>query len=207
MATLAELVSDIGARLGDANHVAVPAPAIISAINESIRLWQRKPLWFRENREEIVIPSGNLVIPVPSDFDYEFHANGFLISVNDRLDAIEKVPVSAFFSAFTASAGQPRIYCYAAGEYRIWPEADDDYTCIVNYYRNYATLSDDSDENEITIEGELLIKYDALSRLFAERRQDLRMSEYYQARVREQYDFLVEKNRKHVSTGCLEIEQ
>lgn len=207
MATFAELKTETSELLLDPSNTAISAATVAASINASIAYWKFRRFWFNEGTYDSTMIVDDPVIYLPSDFLVEMPMNaGFVINYSGARYPLVKYNPKEFDDIYSDdNSGLPQIYTLKDGVYNAHPIPDSAYVCKVWYLKDYVTLSADGDTNDFTNNASDLIKYWALSKLYAERRQDEKMSEYYSARAIDEYDNLQIRNSKSNKTGHLTI--
>jgi len=207
MATFGQMQTYVSARLLDPNNTAVPATSVADAINDALRYWKIRRMWFNTASQDLTLTQGNPLIPLPVDFLVELPMNdGFVIAYGDmRWPLIKKNPREYDDVYLVNGLGLPRIYTVKAGDYFCYFIPDQNYTIRVYYLKEYADLGNTSDTNDFTINAERLLELWALANLSAELRQDDKMEAYYRAAAQDEYKNLGVFNAKVNSPGHLSI--
>ena len=140
--------------------------------------------------------------------DYQKPLEGFCsIFYSQQYWKVTKVLPSIYDAENIQGKGIPYIITERAGKWYVYFIPDQDYTMQLYYLKDYAALQDDSDTNDFTEEAPALMRYDALSRLYGELKQDEKMEAYYTARAQAEFDVLKQQTQSRQRTGYLEIEQ
>jgi len=207
MATFAEMQTAISERLLDPSNTAVSVANVAASINEAIGYWKFRRFWFNTASDSDTLTAQDPIIPLPDDFLVELPMNaGFVIEYNDmRYPLIKKNP-REYDEVYLANGyGLPTIYTLKAGVYYCYYLPDQAYTVRRWYLKTYDDLVDDSDTNDFTDNAANMLIYWALSKLYAELRQDDKMEAYYSARALDEYNNLQVRSEKANSTGHLTI--
>jgi hypothetical protein len=207
MATFAALKTDISDLLLDPSNTAVSVATVAAAINNAISYWKFRRFWFNSAYDGVTLTPQSSIIPIPSNFLVEMPMNdGFAINYSNSFYPLVKKNPREFDDIYLDNSyGMPRCYTLRAGVYSCYPIPDQAYTIKRWYLKDYTDLSADGDNNDFTNYATQLITYWAASKLFAERRQDEKMSDYYTARAMDEYENLKVRNEKANGTGDITI--
>lgn len=211
MATFGQIQTKVSTRLKDANNTAVSAPDVAAVVNDAIEHWSKKRFWFNEFEEEVTLtvndPALVLVTNTPL---YLFQEDGVVINYSQTRWPLKKVSPSEYDRANTQGRGLPFIWTQRNNGYEVYWYPDVAYTAVVRGVKAYPEFATDGKENsqsnDFTTQASNLIMYEALSRLYAEFRQDDKMEAYYSARVRNEYQSLKAQTRREKSTGRLQVQ-
>lgn len=207
MATLAELRTSISARLLDVNNTSISSANIDEAINDSIRQYKKEHFYFNEELITRTLVEDNPEITnFPTDY-LDCLEGGFAIIHSQQRWPLQKVLPSQYDLENVEGKGIPYMITERAGKWYVYFYPDNAYTLQIYYLKDYAELSSDGDSNDFTNEAEAMIRYNALSRLFAEFKQDEKMEAYFTARAKSEYDTLIAQTQSRLGTGYLEVEQ
>lgn len=209
MPTFSELRTKIARKLIDPNNTAVSAADVGGAINDALRFWKQRRLWFNESSTQITLAENvNTISGLPADFLYELPENGFVIAdISGIFWPLQKVQPHHFDYSSNANAiGRPFIYTWRNGTFAIYYKTNISYPLNVYYVRNYDPLVNDGDNNDFTNYADQLLIYEALSRLSGEDRQDLEMNNAYAAKADREYESLLQRSRRTVGTGHLSVQ-
>lgn len=188
MPTFGQLKTLVSQKLLDPNNTAVSATDVGNAINDAIKFWKFRRLWFNVVSDTATLTEHDPVIPLPSNFLVEIVDNPFRIAYSTMRYDMQKRDPNVFDDWFlTNGYGIPQIYTNKAGIYYCYPIPDRDYTLLRYYLKDYDELTTDDQTNDFTDHADKLILYDALSRLYAENRQDDKMEAYYSARGEDEF--------------------
>jgi len=208
MATFAEMVSYISKRLIDPSNTAVSADDVKQEINNAIRYWKFRRLWFNEVADTATLTAQNPDFPYPTDFLVpSIKDGGFVIEYGGIRWPITKVDMQTFDAIYlTNGYGLPRWYARNADlEYQCYPVPDQNYTVLRHYLKDYEDLEDDGDTNDFTDHAYRLICLWSLADLSMELRQDSASSEYYRTAAKDEYRQLCVMNDKANSAGKLTL--
>lgn len=205
MPTFAELKSKVSSRLLDKNNTAVSAAEVGTALNDAISYWKWKPFWFNEKEDSISLVSGTEeVTNFPTDFLTPAPTAPFVIRYGQVNWDVRLVTQIEYDGQFTENgSGLPYIIAPRNDSWYVFFIPDQNYTMKVRYFQDYTDLSADDDTNDFTTYADQLILYDALSRLQAELRQGSEMETYYTARMKDEYQHLINQSNQRRGTGYL----
>lgn len=205
MASFSTMKSNISLRLIDAGNTAISDASVGTAINQAIKYWKRKPFWFNEFAETITISSTtfSLVSNTPLAL---FTEGGVTIEDSDTHYPLTKISSVEFDQKNDEATGRPEYWTYRNQAFQCYRYPDQSYTAIVRGYKDYSDLSAAGDTNDFTDNAQDLIEYEALSRLYAELRQDINMASYYAGKAKDEYKELVSFHSAKAATGRFEIE-
>lgn len=207
MATFGEMQTQVSERLLDPSNTAVSVANVASSINEAIGYWKFRRFWFNTANDTATLTASSSIIPLPSDFLVELPMDdGFVISYSNQRYPLEKKNPKDFDSVYLDNGyGLPMIYTQKSGVYYCYFIPDQNYTLNRWYLKDYANLSASTDINNFTVYASQMIVYWALSKLYAELRQDDKMEAYYSARAQDEFNNLQIRTEKANSTGHLTI--
>ena len=211
MATFGELQTKASLRLKDPDNQAISASSVAAAINDAIAFWMQKRYWFNEFEETVTLVQNDPNLPVLTNTPlYLFPKDGIVIDYASTRWPLRHISSSEYDDINVQGRGVPFAYTYRAQGYEVYWYPDNDYTAIVRGIRAYSRFAEDGTDNNLsndfTIEAPNLILYDALSRLFAEFRQDDRLEAYYTARSTSEYNSLQYRTRRSNATGRVRVE-
>lgn len=206
MATLAEIRNSIAVKLQDETNQGVSAASITAAVNDAIDYYKNERFWFNEAVSTITLTQGNPVVPnIPADFLVELEDGGLSILYNQITYPIYKRPSALFDAENIQGNGIPYIYTYRNKAFELYYYPQTNYALTLRYLRDYADLSDTSPTNAFTENAATMIVYDALSRIYAELKQDEKMESYYSARAANEKSNLMKRSSALTGTGRLTL--
>ena len=208
MATFGEMQSYVSKRLLDSNNTAVSLPDVAAAINESIRYWKFRRLWFNTAvSDPLTLTAESAVITLPSDFLVEAPSPaGLVINWNNARYPLRKEQPHAFDAVFLSNGfGLPFMYAVKNGVYYTYSIPDQDYPITFYYLKEYADLSGNNDTSDWTIHADRLICLWTLSKLHGELRQDPTMETYYNSAALNELENLALMTGQVNNTGHLTI--
>lgn len=192
-------------RLLDPDNTAVSLPDVASAINDAVRYWKYKRLWFNEGYSSTVAVLHDPIIPLPSDFLVPSTDNdGFNIQYSAMRYPLKKITQSQYDSIYlTNGFGLPRMYARVGSDYVMYPKPDRTYDVNCHYLKNYAPLVNAGDTNDFTDNADRLLTLWACANLIAEFRQDEKMETYFRKASMDEYNELQLMTRKSNASGTL----
>ena len=208
MATFGEMQSYVSKRLLDSNNTAVSLPDVAYAINESIRYWKFRRLWFNTAVDDtLTLTAQTPTIALPSDFLVEAPSPaGLVINWNEARYPLHKEQPHEFDAVFLSNGfGLPFMYTVKNGVYYCYSVPDQDYPITFYYLKQYEELSGSNETNEFTIYADRLINLWALANLHAELRQDEKMEAYFRAAANAEFENLALMTGQVNNTGHLTI--
>lgn len=200
MTTFSALKTKVSRLLKDANNTAVSAETVGDYINQSIDYWKHKEFWFNQKKDNVTMTQGNPVVVMPSDFLVQI---SFAINYANQRWPLTMISNSEYDDMNVQGQGIPK-YITFTGDWEVYYYPDQAYSLEVRYLEDYETLTGD-ETNDFLTNAERLIMYDALSRLFAEERQDDKMEAYYTGRSQDEYNNLLARTNKQIGTGRLTV--
>lgn len=191
MPTFDELNKSVSKRLQDPNNTSVSYADVGEAINDAIKYWKFTRFWFNAVADSVSLTLQVANMPLPSNFLVEIKDNPFRIQYSNMSYYLRKVDPYEYDNwALDNGYGIPQIYTNRAGVYQCYPIPDQGYTLARYYLKDYAPLVAPTDNNDFTNNADQLIIYWALSKLYAERRQDEKMETYYTGRTQDELENL-----------------
>lgn len=211
MSTLGAITDRIATRLIDELHTAVSRPSIKQAVNDAIRAYQQKALFFNEGHQVVQVGPGSNVIQLPSDALYLLLDGGMsILDAGLRYDVRRVQPWEADWNMSDARA-RPYWYALSGGAYTLCPWPDRPYDVLLRFVRAYNDFATDDTSNNAsndwTVNARNLIENEALSRLHGDIRQDDARAEYFSARAAQDLAALLERTNKEKATGTLSTEE
>lgn len=207
MANLGTLKSRVATRLKDPNYQAVSEAEVTNVINDAIAFWAKRKFWFNDVSQNVTLVAGDPVLPsLSTDLEFIYDTAGIVINYASTRYRVNKVSVDEYDAMNVEGQGIPFAFTYRNGQYVLYYYPDAAYTAIVRGIKAYTALANDNDTNDFTTEAESLIMYEALSRAYAEFRQDEKMETYYSARAQNEYTNLKRKTRTLAGSGRNQVE-
>ena len=205
MATFAALQSRVSTRLKDPNNEDVSAADVATVINDAIQHWSKKQFWFNEFKEDVTLTVNDpaLVLVTNTAPVEVFKAGGMVINYAQTRWPLRKVSSENYDAMNVQGKGLPFAWAYRNDGYEVYWYPDQAYTVTVRGLKSYAALSGSSDMNDFTENALDLIVYEALSRAYAEFRQDDKMEGYYSGRAKNEYMTLRNETNRRRATGRL----
>lgn len=206
MATLLDLRTNIAIRLQDPNFTGIASSNVDAAINTALTYYKRRHYWFNEAIAPITLTQGNPVIPnIPSDFLMEINPGGLTIKYSNLNYEVFKRSSPIYDAENFAGVGLPYIYTFRNKQFELYYFPDQAYTLNFRYLKDYATLINNADTNDFLTYADVMIYYNALSRIYGEYKQDPTMEAYYTARAADEEDDLKRRSGSLIGTGSLTL--
>lgn len=216
--TLATLTNRIGERLQDTSFQSISLASVIDVINQSLRYYKFRRFWFNDR----AVPGGitlvqgqNLVPNIPSDFLVELPEGGLTIFYGNVYYPLEKRSSEIFDSENVSGIGLPYMYTfraqnqanYSAGNqgFEVYYKPNIAYTLLFRYLGDYPDLVNSTDTNDFLAYADMMIYYNALSRIFGEYKQDSKMEAYYTSRANDEEENVSRRTTGLAGTGQLII--
>lgn len=209
MATFAALQARVSSRLKDPSNVDISAADVAAIINDALRHWAKHRFWFNTFEETVILThNGNandrfFVLSANADPENIFKEDGMVIDYAQTRWPLEKVSPAVYDTLNTEGRGIPYAWTYRNGGYELYWYPDQAYSLVVRGLKRYSDLSAGADTNDFTDHASDLLMYEALSRLYAEFRQDDKMEAYYSGRAQDQYMTLRKETNRKNATGRL----
>lgn len=211
MATnLGSFITRVTSRLKDPSFTSVTRAEIIAVINKAIEFYTEETFFFNDFTETVTLTQNDPALPAlvtnPNP-TLIFEKGGIVINYAQNRWPLTKVAVNEYDVMNVEGRGIPYAWTYRAGGWLLYYYPDAAYEAIIRGLKSYNPLVNDSDTNDFLNEGENMILYDVLSRLYAEFRQDDKMEPYYSARAESEKVRLKRKTHRLRRTGRLQIEE
>ncbi len=184
MATLADLRTRIAERLKDPSFQTISAASVNLVINQTLHYYKYRRFWFNDSEVDITLNVGDPLVPnIPADLLTELPTGGLVINYSTVFYKIEKRSGDIYDQENVSGVGLPYIYCYRDQNYYLYFYPNIAYTLKFRYIHDYADLVNDSDNNDFTNNCDMMMMYNALSRIYGEYKQDPTMEKYYTSRA------------------------
>lgn len=207
MATLGSLRGLIADRLQDPNYQSISASSVNAVINDSLRFYKFRRYWFNETEDDLPCTVNDPILPsLPSDFLYELNRGGLSIYYSNAVYPLVKIDTERFDNLNTEGLGMPAFYVYRNNQIELYPYPNVAYSVKLRYIKDYADLVNDVDYNDFTTIADRVILYDALSRIYAEYKQDPNMESYYSARAENEEANILKRSSALSGSGTLACE-
>lgn len=204
--TLSTIRNRIGARLQDPSFRSISSSAIDDVINQSLKYYKFRRFWFNDSSAEITLVQGDSVVPnIPVDLLQELPQGGMTIFYGNIYYQLDKRSSEIFDSENVSGVGLPYIYTYRDQKYEVYFLPNIAYTLIIRYLKDYDDLSADGDTNDFLKFSDMMIYYNALSRIFGEYKQDPKMEAYYTARASDEEQNVSRRTTALSGTGTLSL--
>ncbi len=207
MATLGELRAQIAERLQDTSLQSISASSVNTIINETISYYKFRRYWFNEKEATLSTTADSAVLSgIPSDFLFELSRGGLSVIDNQYVYPLQKVDTFTYDANDIGTRGIPSMYVYRDRTFDLYPIPERVYPVTLRYIKEYADLVNDVDSNDFTTIGERMVRYNALSRIYAEYKMDAQMEAYYTARADNEEQNLLKRSSALSGTGTLAVE-
>lgn len=208
MATFEALQQKVSTRLKDPNNVDIAVSDVAAVINDAIAHWAKRRFWFNEFEETVVLTAGSPTVTLvtnPNPIEI-FARGGMTINYASSRWPLTKVSPNEYDDMNVQGNGMPFAWVYRNGGYEVYYYPDQAYSLVTRGLKSYASLVGNSDTNDFTDNAVNLIVYEALSRFYAEFRQDEKMEAYYAARAENEYKTLKMQTNRLNSTRRFSVE-
>lgn len=206
MATLAEIRTKIAERLQDPSFTSITSASVDSVINDALRYYKYHVFWFNEKSTIITLNQGDPVIPnIPADFLVELQSGGLTIHYSNLFYPLRKISSDVYDGSNVEGIGIPYVYTYRSQQFEVYFYPNIAYDLTLRYIKDYADLVNGTDTNDFTVYADRMIIYNALSRIYAEYKQDPNMEQYYTARARDEELNLKRRSDSLTGSGVLTI--
>lgn len=206
--TLLTLQNRIGERLQDTSFQSISLAAVTDVINQVLKYYKFQRFWFNEEMQPLVLTQGVGIIPsanMPTDFLCEIPDGGLTIFFGNRYWKLDKRSSEVFDSENVSANGLPYIYTYRAGQYEVYYLPNNNYTLNLRYLKDYVDLSSGTDTNDFLNYADMMIYYNALSRIYGEFKQDSKMETYYTSRAEDECTNVSRRTSALTGTGTLTL--
>ena len=207
MATLGSLRGLIAERLQDPNFQSISASSVNAVINDSLRFYKFRRYWFNETEADLTCTTNNPVLsPLPSNFLNVLLRGGLAVYYSNSVYSLSKIDTERYDNMNTNNLGLPAFYTYRNNRIELYPYPNLNYSVKLRYIKDYPDLVNDVDSNDFTEIADRVILYDALSRIYAEYKQDPNMEEYYSNRAVNEEANILKRSSALSGSGTLAIE-
>ena len=139
---------------------------IQAAILSAVAFYENEKWWWKEEQEtDLATVANQPFITLPDDFEYE---DGFTITYSTYpLPLIKRdwETMLRLLISSTTMRGQPTDYAFYAGQMWFYPTPNASYMLTMWKTRTLTPLSDDSESNEWTTDGEEMIRSRAVANI------------------------------------------
>ncbi len=202
--TLLSIRNRIGKRLQDTSFRSISSADVDDVINQSLKYYKFRRFWFNDAEQDITLTQGVGVVPnIPADLLQEIPEGGLTIFYGNIYYPLEKRSSQVFDSENVSAIGLPYIYTYRAQQYEVYFLPNIDYTLKLRYLKDYDDLSADADTNDFLKFADMMIYYNALSRIYGEYKQDPKMETYYTGRASDEETNVGRRSSSLTGTGSL----
>lgn len=202
--TLLTLQTRIGARLKDPAFQSVALSDVTDVLNQSLEFYKYRRFWFNDKEADITLTQGQPVIPnIPADFLQELPEGGLTIAYSTVFYPLEKRTSQVFDNENVEGVGLPYCYTYRAQQFEVYFYPNIAYLLKFRYLKDYPALAAGSDTNDFLNFADMMIYYDAMSRIYGEFKEDKDMESYYTARAANEMQNVMLRSSHLTGTGSL----
>jgi hypothetical protein len=191
-----------------ANDGDISTAQINYAINDAIKLYQRRPWWFNVRMVTFVTSAnGEYYVSTPSaTFDDMVAVQSIMVEnngVKTPMVAVDNLEID--FSQDGSVTGVPCNYSRTANKLRFFPIPDAAYTISLTFVYKMDALVNDTDENAWTNEAEELIRQCAKRRIALNYLQSEEVAARFASLEREAYAEMMAENRRRWPNTLLRV--
>lgn len=208
MTELSVIRDRIASKLTDGELVRPTSAQITQAINATIDYYENRYFWFQQGFSALTTVDGDPVLSgIPADFKFQQHPNSLVLLKNNYRYPLEHItPIEFDQVTNDISESFPRFYTYRTGAFELYPTPDDAYTVNLYYWKSFADLVADTDENDFTIYAERLIEYKSMLDLLEDYLPEDDRIMIYRTKVKDELDTIENETYNRLSTGRLTTE-
>lgn len=204
--TLSTIRNRIGERLQDPSFRSISSASIDDVVNQSLKYYKFRRFWFNESVAEITLTQGVSIVPnIPTDLLQELPDGAFTIFYSNVYYPLQKSPTNIFDSENVSATGLPFIYTFRNNQYEVYFLPNIAYDLFLRYLKDYNDLDGDNSTNDFLKYADMMIYYNALSRIFGEYKQDPTMEAYYTARATDEETNVSRRTTALSGTGQLSL--
>lgn len=204
--TLLTLQNRIGTRLQDPTFQSISLDAVTDVLNQVLKYYKFQRFWFNDAEQDINLVQGQSVIPpasIPANFLCELQDGALTIFYGNIYYPLEKRSSEIFDSENISAIGLPYIYTYRAEQYEVYFLPNIAYLLKFRYLKDYPDLVSGTDTNDFLQNADMMIYYNALSRIYGEFKQDSKMEAYYTSRFQDEEANVSRRTSTLSGTGTL----
>lgn len=207
MATLGDITTKVSRKLLDANQTAVTLPEVVDGINEAIRYWKQKEIFFfNQLSTTLTTTQGDpLLNTAGANILWLDKESGMVIPYQNWNYVLYPMSPDTYDRANNNSPGRPYAYSYRNGGYYLYWIPDQAYTVQISGAKDYADLVNPSDTNDWTQYADMLIVYEALSRLYPNR-DDFGKADAYTNGANAEASMLRKRTANMMATGTMRVD-
>jgi hypothetical protein len=180
---------------------------IASAINSSIDFFEQEHMWFNEGVANIILNTGDPVIPnIPADFNYEVRNGGLQIVDNNNHFPLRRINNVEYDSINNQSSGRPYVYVQKNNQILLYSFPDQNYPLELYYVKTYADLVNESDTNDWTVNAARLIEAKTIEDIWLNQRKDIERWRFFMAKTAEEFKRIQRQNKQRIITNKLIVE-
>ncbi len=204
--TLLSIRTRIGERLQDTSFQSISAASVTDVINQTLKYYKFRRFWFNDKEVDITLTQSTAVVPsMPTDLLCELPDGGLTILYSNVYYPLQKVSSQIYDSDNVSATGLPYQYTYRAQQYEVYFLPNIAYTLKFRYLKDYADLAANGDTNDFLTYADMMIYYNALSRIYGEYKQDEKMSGYYTSRANDEMENVGRRTSALTGTGQLTL--
>lgn len=193
-------------RLQDASFRSISSSNVDDVINQALKYYKFRRFWFNDTEVDITLTVSDRVVPdIPDDLLQELPEGGLSIFYGNIYYPLEKRSSQLFDNDDVSATGLPYMYTYRNQGYEVYFLPNIAYTLKLRYLKDYDDLASDGDTNDFLTHADMMIYYNALSRIYGEFKQDAKMEAYYTSRASDEEINVSRRTSALAGTGTLTI--
>ena len=202
--------SDMRARIADelANDGDISTNQINYAIQDAIKLYERRPWWFNQKIATFstVAAQEYYTSADLADIPNIVQIDNAVVSNNGYKTPLRAVDYSTIDDIQDGSVtAEPACFCVYQQSIRLYPIPDAAYTVTLSYVYRLTTLSADSDSNAWTNDAEELIRQCAKRRIALNYLESEEVAARFATLEREAYSEMMAENRRRRPNTLLQV--
>lgn len=207
MPTFAELIKKVSTRIKDPGNSAVSVADVGDTINSAINYWKQKRFWFNDISVVLTVNPNDPTVP-------NFSIPLLYLNKDDGLTLIDqsyrypltKMSPLEYDNSDIGQIGRPWGYVYRNKQYQLYYIPEQSYEVYAHGVRDYEPLVDGDDTNDFTEQAGDLIMFSAVSRIYAEFRQDLESAAVFDGAADKEFRNLMNRTAENVTTGRMTVQ-
>ncbi len=205
--TLVTLRNRIGERLQDTSFRSISVATVNDIINQSLKYYKFRRFWFNDKEQDITLNVNDPIMPnIPTDLLQELPEGALTIKYSNIFYPVMKRSSQVYDAMNVQAVGLPFMYTYRAQQYELYFYPNIAYLLKFRYLKDYADLVSDADTNDFLSFSDMMIYYNALSRIYGEYKQDEKMEAYYTARAADEETNVSRRTSALSGTGILTLD-
>jgi len=207
MANFGDLKTKVSRKLLDAQNTSVSVSEVADGINEAIKYWkQREIFWFNQLGTSLTTTIGSPILDLTgTNILYLDKSAGMVIPYQNYNYTLYQVPPDYYDWSNINSPGRPYAYTFRNGAYYLYYIPDQAYTVNLSGAKDYIDLVLDADTNDWTEKADILIVYEALSRLF-QNRGDIEKADYFSQGAASEASNLRKRTSNMMASGTMRVD-